>query len=53
METVDILVALSVIFGMVLFARLLVSSADQSARHKKFMEDLEKWDTKEKKHGAR
>ena len=53
METMDILVALSVIFGMILFARLLVSSADQSARHKKFLEDLDKWDKKEKNHGTR
>ena len=53
METMDILVALSVIFGMVLIARLMVSSADQNARHKKFLEDLDKWDKKEKKHGTR
>ena len=53
MEIMDILVAFSVIFGMVLIAYLLIDSADRSARHKKFLKDMENWEKKEKKSGAR
>jgi len=49
----EILIPFLVISGMVLIAYLLIDSADTSARHKKFLKDMENWEKKEKKSGAR